>query len=216
MAEGDQVSINQSGDYLHYIVRFQNTGTFAAQNVVIEDYLESDFDLNTLQITAASHSYRATLAHTNQFKVFFEDINLPASADDEPACHGFVAFKIKPRNNITVGTQIKNQANIHFDFNFPIITNETITTFALLATEKFAVNGIVAVHPNPADDTLYIETQNEPVESYGIYTMLGQLVQTGTQLPKSGMVNVSMLQSGSYLLRIQTKSGVNVAKFLKK
>lgn len=80
VAEGSQVAISNAGRYLHYVIRFQNTGTATAENVVLEDYLDSDLDAGSAEVLSASHAYRATLTDSNQFEVFFNGINLSASS----------------------------------------------------------------------------------------------------------------------------------------
>lgn len=217
VAEGSQVAISNAGKYLHYVIRFQNTGTAAAENVVLEDYLESDLDARSVEVISASHPYRATLTDGNQFEVFFNGINLPASSQNEPASHGYVAFKVKTRSGVTVGTVIKNKAKIHFDFNFPIVTNETSTTFSVLATQDFNADRMVTLYPNPAGDVLHVVGQTNAVESVKIYNLLGQLVQTAenSMRAKDFALNVSHLQTGNYLIRMVAAEAVSTQHFAK-
>lgn len=216
VSEGAQVSINNAGDYLHYIVRFQNTGTAAAENVVIEDLLEDDLDPSTLRVVAASHPYRATLKYLNQLEVFFTGINLPASIDNEPASHGFVAFKVKPKNWVTLGSEITNKANIYFDYNYPIQTNETSTTFALLSTNGFASANDIAVYPNPAQNVLNIKnTRAENIQSIQIHNVLGQLIYGKNVNERELSVDVSSFETGKYFIRIETQSATSTQHFAK-
>lgn len=217
VAEGSQIHIDDADEYLHYIIRFENTGTASAENVAVEDYLESDLDPSTLEVVSASHPYRATLTDGNQFEVFFTGINLPASIDSESESHGYVAFKIKPKNTVTVGTEIKNKANIHFDFNFPIVTNTTSTTFTLLGTKDFTASGDITVYPNPAQNQLNIRNNGfENILSVRIYNMLGQLMYRNYEAQREWHIDVSGLQTGSYLVRMATESAVSTQHFVKK
>jgi uncharacterized repeat protein (TIGR01451 family) len=50
-----------SGDYLDYLVRFQNLGTDTAFNIEVLDTLSSKLDLSTLQVITTSHSYKVNL-----------------------------------------------------------------------------------------------------------------------------------------------------------
>lgn len=107
-------------DYLHYLIRFENTGTFAAENVVVRDTLDTQvFDLSTLYMVGASHSMSTRLTQ-NRVEFSFPNIQLPF---DDANNDGYVLFKIKTKPNLPIGTLLKNRAGIYFDFNAPIITN---------------------------------------------------------------------------------------------
>lgn len=219
VSEGSHVAIAQSGDYLHYNVRFQNTGTASAENVVIKDLLESDLDFNSVQIISASHPYRATLTNQNQLEIFFEGINLPTSTDNEPASHGYVAFKIKPKNTVAVGTEIKNSAGIYFDYNFPVMTNTTTTTFSVLETQQFVENHSITIYPNPAKSVIYIDGGNAgTIKSISIYNLLGQLMATASN-PESLKImtaDVSNLETGNYFIRVETQNSITTQHFIKR
>ena len=85
----------------------------------------------------------------------FENINLPAETDNEPESHGFVAFKIKTQNNLVLGNNVQNKADIYFDFNFPVETNTTSTIVALLNNQDVE-NTSVSISPNPVKNMLSI------------------------------------------------------------
>ncbi len=115
-----------AGDFLHYVIRFQNTGTDTAFSVVIRDTLNSKVDENSLEMIASSHPYRFT-RQANRLTWEFTNILLPDSNVNEPSSHGFLAFRIKPRNTLVIGDTIKNAASIYFDFNLPVSTNVELT-----------------------------------------------------------------------------------------
>ena len=132
--EGNTILIDEIGKYLHYIVRFQNTGTAEAVNIKVVDVLENTLDWNTFQLVDLSHTGRVQLDNeTAEF--IFENINLPDSTSDEPNSHGYIIYKIKPLSTTTVGTTINNTANIYFDFNEAIITN-TVSTYVDADTDN--------------------------------------------------------------------------------
>lgn len=107
------------------MIRFENTGTYFAQNVVIRDTIDTQvFDINTLEVVNTSHEC-ITRIHGSQIVEFtFADILLPWEDDVND---GFVVFKIKPLPGLAQGESLSNRASIYFDFNFPIHTNETST-----------------------------------------------------------------------------------------
>ena len=119
-----------NGEYLHYTIRFQNTGTDTAFNINIQDTLDSKLDWNTIQMLTASHSYQMTMNDGNKCTFSFKNINLVDSITNEPASHGYIVYKIKPKQTVALGDTIKNRAAIYFDFNPAVITN-TETTLIL-------------------------------------------------------------------------------------
>ncbi len=115
------------GNYLTYIIRFQNTGTDTALNVVITDTLSDKLDWNTLQMIGASHPYNFAIENGNKLTWNFNNINLPDSIINEPASHGYISYRIKPNNNLVAGDSIPNTASIYFDFNIAVPTNNAFT-----------------------------------------------------------------------------------------
>lgn len=115
------------GDYLNYLIRFQNTGTDTAFNVYVRDTLDARLDWNTLEMISASHSYNLQIADGDKLTWTFADIKLADSNINEPASHGFIAYRIKPKPIVAVGDTIHNTASIYFDFNLPVETNNAFT-----------------------------------------------------------------------------------------
>jgi uncharacterized repeat protein (TIGR01451 family) len=111
------------GDYLNYLIRFQNTGTDTAFNITVRDTLENRLDWNSLQMISASHTYQLAIEDGNKLTWQFNNIKLPYTGIDEPNIHGYIAYRIKPKSTVLVGDTIKNTAGIYFDYNLPIATN---------------------------------------------------------------------------------------------
>ena len=127
---GGKITTTQvtAGDYLQYTVRFQNTGNDTAFNVYIHDTLDNKLDWNTLQILTASHNYQMTMTDGNKCLFTFRNINLVDSGANEPASHGYIVYRIKPKPTVQVGDIINNTAAIYFDYNLPVYTNTEMTT----------------------------------------------------------------------------------------
>jgi uncharacterized repeat protein (TIGR01451 family) len=119
-----------SGNYLQYTIRFQNTGTDTAFTVTIRDTLSHLLDASTLQMVAASHPYSLTKRNGVHLSWKFDNILLPDSNRNEPASHGYIVYRIRPKSHITMGETIHNTASIYFDFNPPIVTNDAATQVA--------------------------------------------------------------------------------------
>jgi Leucine-rich repeat (LRR) protein len=210
--EGTTINPSMIGQYVHYQIRFENTGTFPAENIVVKDMIDTTkFDITTLQITDASHSCVTRITNINQVEFIFEDINLPF---DDATNDGYVVFKIKTKPTLVVGNTISNLANIYFDYNFPIVTNTATSTFQVLGTNEFGSNNTLTLYPIPVKDHLNFSLKNNEItSSISIYNLLGQLIQTVTN--PSNSIDVSNLQSGSYLIKVTTDKGISSGKFVK-
>ncbi len=110
-------------DSLKYTVRFQNTGTDTAFNIIIEDQLDENLDWTTFKPISASHSFETFLNDNGLVEFVFRNIMLPDSNVNEVASHGFVKYKILPKAELEGNSLIRNTADIFFDFNPPIRTN---------------------------------------------------------------------------------------------
>ena len=136
--EGEFITLEMVGEYVHYMIRFENTGTATAVNIVVKDDIDiTKFDISTLIPLHASHDYVARIkSHgTDHYIEFiFEDIDLPF---DDANNDGYVAFKIKTLETLALGDSFENDAEIYFDFNFPIVTNNATTTIATLSVDDF-------------------------------------------------------------------------------
>ncbi len=126
--EGDKISLAQVPDDLTYRIRFQNTGSAAATNILVENAIDSDLDISTFQFIAASDPVSITTTGPNEMKFTFLNINLPDSTSDEPNSHGWILYKMKPQSTAVIGDAFDNTASIFFDYNAPIITNTATTT----------------------------------------------------------------------------------------
>ncbi|WP_338814029.1 T9SS type A sorting domain-containing protein [Bernardetia sp. Wsw4-3y2] len=128
---------------LDYTIRFQNTGTIEAVNIVVLDTLSEFLDIETIRLGMVSHDYKLLIDGDADIRVLrfeFDNINLPDSNSNEPASHGFIKFKIKQKANNSIGTVIKNRAAIYFDFNSPIITNTISNKVAILPLRNDNLN----------------------------------------------------------------------------
>ncbi|MEK8179941.1 T9SS type A sorting domain-containing protein [Flavobacterium buctense] len=209
--EGTTVSTTMIGEYVHYLIRFENTGTFAAENIVVKDMIDSaKFDIATLIPLNGSHSF-ITRINTNQVEFIFENIDLPF---DDANNDGYVAFKIKTKPTLVLGDTFSNSANIYFDYNFPIVTNTYTTTIQALSNQDFEFSTMFGLSPVPTNDLLTITAKDSVVmTSVNIYNTLGKLVQVNTNPTET--IDVSGLSSGSYFIKIISDRGSATSKFIK-
>lgn len=209
--EGTTVSPDMIGQYVHYVIRFENTGTYPAENVVVKDMIDvSKFDANTLIPLHSSHDF-VTRITDNKVEFIFEGINLPF---DDATNDGYIAFKIKTKSNLVIGDTFSNNASIYFDYNSPIITNTYTTTVAALSTADFDFGTQFTLYPNPVREVLNFHSKdNTTINSIEIYNTLGQIVLA---VPNAvSTVDVSNLQSGNYFVKVNTDFGVSNTKFVK-
>ncbi len=115
------------GEKLTYTIRFQNTGTANAINIVVMDTLSEFVNINSLNSVSSSHFVITELLPGNILKFSFNNIYLPDSNSNEPESHGYISYKISPLPGF-FDVAINNSAGIFFDYNYPIITNTVTNT----------------------------------------------------------------------------------------
>lgn len=212
--EGSTVSTTKIGDYLHYQIRFQNTGNAPAENVVIKDIIDTTkFDIATLQLINTSHDSSSRIVNGNQVEFIFPNIMLPGEQVDEPGSHGYVLFKIKTKTNLTNGSTVNNTASIYFDYNYPIITNTAQTTFTNLGVEEMALEG-VTIYPNPVQNTLQVKAK-QLIESVQILDHQGRVLEVQIQNEMATQLNFEKYPKGIYFVKVRTSSGTAVHKIVK-
>lgn len=198
--EGNELLISVVDDYLHYIIHFQNTGNSFANRVKVENVLDANLDFTTLQLETTSHATTVAITNGNSIDFIFDAIYLPSATANFAASQGFICYKIKPKNNVTVGTIISNNALIKFDYNPGIATNTVATqVVSFLDTAAPFINAAdLEIFPNPVKDFLTIST-NVTKYKVTLYSQLGQLLYEGTSENK---IDFNGYKAGVYLLKI--------------
>jgi Secretion system C-terminal sorting domain len=206
--EGATVNPDRIGEYLHYNVNFENTGTAPATFVVVNDMVDlSKFDINSLQVIGASHSLE-TRVTDNKIEFIFDDINLAANGK------GNVTFKIKSLNSLAVNSSVSQQADIIFDFNLPVTTNVATTTYTLLGTTGFGKDALVKVYPNPAANVVSI-TADSAIQSIQLFDVQGRLLEALTVNDVAATLDIASRAKGIYFIKIATEKGATVEKLIK-
>ncbi len=215
------LSFISSQDWLTYTIYFQNLGTAPAQMVYISDLLDPDLEYASLEFVSSSYPCAMTLSGANELEFTFTGINLPAASVNEPASHGFVEYRIRPKSTLLPGTYITNNAGIYFDFNTPVYTNlvhnKVVTSVGI---EENAGNGDqITVYPVPASDYCILELNaagSREVE-IEIYNLMGLLVKKHTQKLDNGInrvtIPVAELSNGNYFISVTGNNGKLVSKF---
>ena len=196
---------------LRYVIRFQNTGTYQADFVVLRDTLPADLDISMLKILAASHPYTWRLFGNRVLEFRFDNINLPDSTSNEPESHGFAAFTIQTKNGLPLGTRIENRAGIYFDYNDPVITPMSVLLVAnpVKTMEPLAQEWInFQIAPNPI--AAFAKVTVELSEAASLETFVSISDVSGKRLQQSSIpkgeksIRLNGLPAGSYFVQVRS------------
>lgn len=85
-----------------------------------------------------------------------------------------------------------------------------------LSTLPLAQESTVLVYPNPTDAKLHIQLQNDIIKAIQLYDMQGKLMQK-LAFPASdhSEIDLSRLQTGQYILRIEGNQGIHIKRVQK-
>ncbi len=198
------------GQALEYLIRFQNTGTDTAFTVQIRDTLSPWLDPATLRPGASSHPYTWSLSGPGVLAFRFDNIMLPDSNVNLIGSQGFVSFKIDQRPDVPLETQILNSADIYFDFNEPVMTNQTLHTVGIdyITSIQDVENAVpaIGIQPNPA---LYETLLHLPagVERLKLLDVLGRPLRNIQVQAAQYRLERENLPSGVYWLQAEDRKG---------
>lgn len=198
------------GTEIEYLIRFQNTGTDTAFTVRILDTLSQFLDLATIRPGGSSHPYDFKILGSGVAQFLFANIMLPDSNVNEPASNGYVKFSIRPKTNLPDNTVVTNRAAIFFDFNEPVITNQTLHTLGekyLSVSTVVLQNGLaLEIYPNPTSErAIFFLKSPTPAEgTLQLFNLQGQLVRTQPFATNTFELNATELPQGMYLFRLES------------
>lgn len=206
--EGDVVAPSYIGEYMHYVINFENTGTAAAENVVVKiEVNPNDFDINSLRILESSHN--ATIKITNTIlEIIFQTIMLDTGG------HGNVLLKVKSKENLVTNDIVTKSAKIYFDYNFPILTNDANTTFQVLSNSIPTKDVAISLYPNPSSSLVNIKAENT-IKSTELYDLQGRLIQINKEDSNEVVLDISSYNSGIYFIKVTTDVGSQIKKIVK-
>jgi hypothetical protein len=96
-----------------------------------------------------------------------------------------------------------------------IINNEgSVATFydTFLSQDEFLKQNL-KVYPNPIKDKLFIETNNIQIKQIVIYDLSGRIVYQTNDF--SGQISLNQLNTGTYIIQLETSAGGLKSKLLK-
>lgn len=207
--QGDNLSSSEIGNYLHYIVNFENTGTAPAENVVIKIEIDTTkYDLPSLQLLNGSHPVEV-MVNNNIAEFIFKTINLETNG------HGNILLKVRSKSSLNEGETVTKKANIYFDYNFPILTNDANTTFQDLSIDEHLLDNSIAVYPNPSRDVVSVEASSI-INSIQVYDIQGRLLLTHLPNDSKTTIDIADKANGVYFFKINSDKGIKVEKIIKK
>lgn len=207
--EGKEVGTNYIGEDLHYLVRFENTGTDVAHNiVVIMDINEDYYNPDSLDILRSSHDVDVRL-HGNTAEMYFNNIMLETSG------HGNILLALETRDTLEENDFVISKADIYFDYNYPIITNDAQTTFLTsLSVIENPENIHLNFFPNPTKDKVTI-TAKSTIRQIQFFDMTGKLLKISNVNESNSVQDVNFLSNGVYLMKVKTDDGNITARLVK-
>lgn len=190
-------------DWFTYTIHFQNTGNAPAMNIRLVDTLNNNLDLESFQVINYSH-YNTFILNGNLLTFRFPNIQLPDSTSNSEGSKGFVQYRVKPKANLALGTQIENKANIYFDYNSPVVTNTTINEYTLLNSINESEINILRIYPNPFNSSATIQLNNKVDNAeLIIFDLLGQKLKAINHISEGKVViNRENFSNGIYFIRL--------------
>ncbi|MFI5195572.1 MAG: T9SS type A sorting domain-containing protein [Chitinophagales bacterium] len=221
---GANGNITISDSILQYMVHFQNTGTYQAQNIAVIDTLDPNLDWTTLRpVYESSTPCKITLSTNGIVKFTFNDINLPPASSQPVTSNGMFTYTIKTRHGLPMGTQFKNHASIYFDYNAPVKTNTTLNTLwwpESVTTVGSVTNNSFAIYPNPAGPTFnaIINSDEAGDANMNISDITGKVLMNKTITMHKGTQTIttdaSQLAPGIYFVTFNNHGKVQTQKLV--
>ncbi|WP_107038734.1 FG-GAP-like repeat-containing protein [Brumimicrobium mesophilum] len=193
---------------LVYKIRFQNLGNYAAQRVQIEDQLSEHLDWSTFEKTGSSHPFSVSVVN-GKVTWINNNIELPDSTSNPEGSNGYVEFQIRSKKGLAPFQVINNDADIQFDYNDFITTNNT----EIMISPEYENESVeVIAFPNPTSSTiqLYLINENQfsdPIDYVTISSLSGQRIIIKVINAKRAELDLSKLSSGIYIANIHSTTG---------
>ena len=196
---------------LGYSIHFQNTGTAPAVNIVIVDSLDSDWDLGTFEMVGSTHPCSVSL-NNSVLRWAFPNIMLPDSGADLEASQGTLYYRMAPKNSLVLGDQLRNRADIYFDFNEAVLTQTAVTTVAIdNAIAEIGLGSGMSITPSLTTGMVNVVWSSAELckATFTVVDALGRRVYavgviTGNATAQS--IDLSFLSEGTYVARLTSST----------
>lgn len=220
---GPNGNITPMDTALTYVIHFQNTGSYYAQNIVLVDSLDQAINIRSLRPGYSDHNYTTSVSENGVIRFSFNNIHLPWQSNfGDEISSGMITYSVKLKHNLPLGTQIRNKAAIYFDYNEPVITNTTLNTIAapLSVNELNAAGSDIVLYPNPATDayTMVINAAKDDNYVLNVIDIEGRTLvqkkasmQAGTNIIQE---STNGIPSGVYIVQLKSENNVLTKKLV--
>src|SRR5690606_12531487 len=145
----------------------------------------------------------------NLVEFFFQDIQLASGG------HGNILLAMETLQTLQEGDAVMNQADIYFDYNFPVTTNEATTVFeTIMSTQNPELSSSVTMFPNPARESIHIQATTS-MTSIEWYDVAGRLLHVHLANDAQTTLDLTARSPGVYFLKVNTPEGSIVKKVIK-
>lgn len=205
---GDKGYITQQDSVLEYMVHFQNLGNYFATTVKVDVFLDSNLQWQSVRPVYSSAPSQILLSENGVLSYTFDNIHLLPASWNEQLSHGAFSFTIRQKPELIKGTEIRNFADIYFDYNPAVTTNKSLNTidYRLDAPGQIATDVVSRIYPNPAGKTLYIElkSQQQGDVNVSLFDLYGRHVLSRKfQVPADRFrIETDQLSNGMYFMEI--------------
>lgn len=189
--------IKPSETLLEYQIRFQNLGTYYAENVVLIDTLPDNIDPSTFRVGYTNYRPTSVEIKGRVLTVRYVSIYLLPAIFNEPASHGVFSYTVNRYPNLPLGTKIRNSASIYFDFNTPVKTNVSEVEVNETTT---SVQDLFSIYPNPGAE--YVKVIGSSASEMDVFDVTGkQLIHLNSSA--NGRFSLESVPDGLYFLRFR-------------
>jgi hypothetical protein len=122
---------------------------------------------------------------------------------------------MKSNAALSEGDLVMSKANIYFDYNFPIITNDAVTVFQTLSNPDFEIDKSVKIYPNPTNSLVNISGDFN-IKSIQLFDVQGRLLQTTLLNDTNATLDLTPKAKGLYFIKVISEAGIKVEKLIKK
>ncbi len=203
---------------LFYTIDFENLGNDTAFNVYIQDTLSRYLDPNSFYLVSSTHFVVPFIYETdssNIIKFELENIHL-GNKKDSLHNKGQVCFSLRPKNGLSGGEIIANNAGIYFDKNPVVLTNVVFSQINASTEVKSIIQAKgLEISPNPTSGVLNINASPIWREAV-IYNAIGQVLMSRSLNTGSNYLTLYEFPTGLYYIKVNGTEGTFTTRILRK
>lgn len=204
-------SFESTDKKIEYVIHFQNTGTDTAFEISILDQLDSKLVWSSVKSIDASHPYSYSISPKGILEIKFSNIQLPDSNINEPKSHGYFKYSAQPSKNLEPGNVIHNIAEIYFDKNLSISTNDAFVRMSLSTqATNYVDDQLLYAAPVPAKEKVFIRLPNHFINDklkINISNIESKSILNLDFCGETLVISRNELTSGIYFVTVENSKG---------